>query len=217
MSSNTDDLIIVQIPAGPIQTNAYLAIDPQTLEALVIDAPPDSVDIIEAELSSRDAMPTMLVITHGHWDHIGDADAISRRFDIPLAVHDAERAALETPRSEPVQIQPAQISQILEDGDTITVGKHHFEVLVTPGHSPGQISLYSESDRLMFGGDTLFPNGYGRTDIPGASEEATVETMRLLLKLPDDVTVCPGHGAPTTIGNERPWMQHVADTGELLG
>jgi glyoxylase-like metal-dependent hydrolase (beta-lactamase superfamily II) len=216
-STPTTDLIVVQIPAGPIQTNAFLIIDPRSSEALIIDAPPESADAIEAELASRNAMPTTLVITHGHWDHIGDADEISRRFDIPLVVHESERQTLETPRSEPVQIQPAQVSRTVDEGDMISVGDHAFEVLVTPGHSPGQISLYSAADHLLFGGDTLFPNGYGRTDIPGASEVATVETMRRLLTLPDDVTVLPGHGDATTIGRERYWMKHVADTGQLLG
>jgi glyoxylase-like metal-dependent hydrolase (beta-lactamase superfamily II) len=68
----------------------------------------------------------------------------------------------------------------------------------------------------MFGGDTLFPNGYGRVDIPGASEEATVATIRRLLAIPDDVTVYTGHGLPTTIGAERPWMEQVDRTGRLL-
>jgi glyoxylase-like metal-dependent hydrolase (beta-lactamase superfamily II) len=78
------------------------------------------------------------------------------------------------------------------------------------------VSLYSEADALVFGGDTLFPNGYGRVDIPGASEADTVASMRRLLQLPDDVIVLTGHGEPTTIGRERPWMTRVDETGQLL-
>jgi glyoxylase-like metal-dependent hydrolase (beta-lactamase superfamily II) len=85
-----------------------------------------------------------------------------------------------------------------------------FRVFHTPGHAKGQISLYSANDHALFGGDTLFPNGYGRTDIAGASDEETAATIARLLDLPDDVTVYPGHGETTTIGRERPWMARLA-------
>lgn len=210
-------LEIVQVPAGPIETNAFIVIDRESNAALIIDAPPDSVGAIEAELASRDATPLALVITHTHWDHIGDTDAISRRFDIPVWVYGAGRSALETPGAGPIAVPAAQVSRELDEGDSVELGSHRFSVLHTPGHIADQISLYSEADQIMFGGDTLFPNGYGRVDIPGASEESTVETIRRLLKLPDEVTVYPGHGDSTTIGRERRWMRQVSDTGQLLG
>ena len=214
--SSSDALIVVQIPAGPIETNAYLAIDPSTRDALIIDAPPDVLPLLEELVAQHGATPRLLVLTHTHWDHIGDMAAVTERFAIPLAVHELEQDNVTNPRGGPEPIAAGAVGRVLNDGDTISLGDRELRVLHTPGHSPGQVSLYSEGDKLVFGGDTLFPNGYGRVDIPGASESATVETLRRLLDLPDDVTVVTGHGQPTTIGRERPWMTTVVETGTLL-
>jgi hydroxyacylglutathione hydrolase len=209
-------LDIVQIPAGPIATNAYVVVDPDTREALIIDAPPEADALVADALTQRGARAMALVLTHSHWDHIGDVAAIKRRHGVPVLMHDLDRGRLETPGETPTPIEAATPDQLLADGDSVTLGSHTFAVLYTPGHSPGQISLYSAADALMFGGDTLFPNGYGTVEIPGASESDTVATIRRLLELPDAVTVYTGHGEPTTIGRERHWMQRVAVTGQLL-
>jgi glyoxylase-like metal-dependent hydrolase (beta-lactamase superfamily II) len=215
--SQSTTLEIVTIPAGPIATNAFLVIDPDTRQALVIDAPPDLLDALHAEIARRQATPIALVITHGHGDHIGDAAAVARRYSIPILMHDLDRPHLETPEPDSwIAVEPARVDRVLADGDDVQLGRHRFRVLHTPGHIPGQISLYSPDNRVMFGGDTLFPNGYGRVDIPGASEEQTVTSMKRLLELPDDVVVYTGHGEPTTIGRERPWMEQVARSGQLL-
>lgn len=215
--SAPDGLQVVQVPAGPIATNAWVVIDRASGEALIVDAPPDAAAAIDQALTDAGARPVMLVLTHTHWDHIGDAEAIRSRYGIPLYVHPLDRARLDDPGETPVPIPPTQVDRELADGDELRLGDSILVVMHTPGHSPGQISLYLASADLLFGGDTLFPNGYGRTDIPGASEEDTVTTIRRLLDLPDAVTVLSGHGEPTTIGRERRWMQHVADTGRLLG
>jgi hydroxyacylglutathione hydrolase len=213
--SSENQLIVVQIPSGPIETNAFVVVDPQTREALIIDAPPDSIDAIERRLTQHNATPVALVLTHTHWDHIGDTAAVAERWGIPVVVHDLDRPRLESPQS-PVEIMPAKADRLIDEGDEVSLGSRSFRVMHTPGHSPGQISLYSEPDKVLFGGDTLFPDGYGRVDIPGASEEQTVATMTRLLELPDDVTVFTGHGRSTAIGRERRWMQQVADAKRLL-
>jgi len=212
-----DGLEIIQIPAGPIETNAFLVMDPEAGEALIIDAPPDSEIAIDADVVEHGVRPVALVITHTHWDHIGDVAAIADRYAAPVLVHEIEKERIERPAGGPIEIKPAKVSRVLREGDEVTVGSHRFVVFHTPGHSPGQISLYSEADGVMFGGDTLFPNGYGRVDIPGASEDETLATIRRLLTLPDHIKVYTGHGLPTTIGKERPWMEHVDRTGQLLG
>lgn len=209
-------LSITQIPSGPLDTNAYLVVDPVTREALVIDAPPDVLTPLTAEISRQGATPVALVLTHTHWDHIGDAAAIAESLTLPVLVHELEAAHVQNPGFSPVPIDGVSAERVLNDGDTVSVGGRAFNVMHTPGHSPGQVSLYSESDQLLIGGDTLFPNGYGRVDIPGASAEDTIATIKRLLELPDGVTVLPGHGAPTTIGRERPWMTQVAATGRLF-
>lgn len=207
-------LEIIQLPAGPLTTNAFVVIDPATSLALIIDAPPDSVALIEGEIMARKATPIALVITHGHWDHVQDTAAVRDRYEIPILMHELDRASIESPGER--DYPPAAPDRLLSEGDVVELGEHHFKILHTPGHSPGQVSLYSAEDSALFGGDTLFPNGYGRVDIPGASEAETLSSMAKLLELSDDVTVYTGHGAPTTIGQERGWMEHVVSTGKLL-
>jgi glyoxylase-like metal-dependent hydrolase (beta-lactamase superfamily II) len=210
------ELEVVQIAAGPIETNAFLVMDLEAGEALIIDAPPDVEIELDGEVVEHGVRPVALVVTHTHWDHIGDVAAVADRFAVPVVVHEIERERLERPSGGPIPIEAAKVDRTLADGDEVAVGSHRFVVMHTPGHSPGQISLYSEADGLMFGGDTLFPNGYGRLDIPGASEAETLATIRRLLMLPDHVKVYTGHGLPTTIGKERHWMEHCDRAGTLL-
>lgn len=212
----SSQLEVTQIPAGPIETNAYLVVDAASREALIIDAPPDVLPQLRQEIERQGVTATTLVLTHTHWDHIGDAAAIQQSLNLPVLVHALEAGHLRQPGSLPMPIEGVEADRQLADGDTVALGGRELLVLHTPGHSPGQISLYSETDALLIGGDTLFPNGYGRVDIPGASKDDTVATIRRLLELPDNVTVLPGHGASTTIGRERVWMSRVAATGELF-
>lgn len=205
---------IVQVPAGPLATNAFLVIDPATSDALIFDAPPESAALIEAEVLARKVQPVALVITHGHWDHIEDTASVRDRFNIPVLVHDLDRNMLESPGER--SFEAVTPDRTLADGDTVELAGHVFTVLHTPGHCPGQVSLYNEESKTLMGGDTLFPNGYGRVDIPGASEADTLATLARLLQLPDEVTVYTGHGDSTTIGNERGWMEPVVASGRLL-
>jgi hydroxyacylglutathione hydrolase len=207
-------LEIVQIPAGPLMTNAFLVFDPATQETMIVDAPPDSAELIAAEVSARALKPVILLITHGHWDHIEDAANIRDRFRIPVLVHELDSKMLENPGERGFPAVTAD--RLLSDGETVELGKHAFAVMHTPGHCPGQISLYHAPSKTLLGGDTLFPNGYGRVDIPGASEPDTLRTLERLLDLPDDVNVFTGHGNNTTIGRERSWMERVVASGQLF-
>ena len=209
-----NNLEIVQVPAGPLMTNAFLVIDSGANEALIFDAPPESGEVIAFEISSRGVKPVGIVITHGHWDHVVDTADVKGRYNIPVMMHRLDQAMLENPGER--EFQAVSPDRLLEDGDTVDLAGNAFTVMHTPGHCPGQISLYLEPAGVLLGGDTLFPNGYGRVDIPGASEADTLSTIARLLELPDSVTVYPGHGATTTIGRERPWMEQVVSSGRLL-
>jgi hydroxyacylglutathione hydrolase len=204
-------LEIRTFPAGPIATNAYLVSDAETGRALIIDAPLDVTDEIVAAAESAGVTVERIVITHVHWDHIGDAAALKERFGVPLAAHPLAAAGLSNPVSAtselPFDIPPATIDEQLNDGDTVSLGEHRFAVLHLPGHDQAHIALFSEPDHMFLGGDVLFPNGHGRTDIPGSDQETMNRSLARLIDFPADVVVYPGHGDPTTIGREQSWLE----------
>jgi glyoxylase-like metal-dependent hydrolase (beta-lactamase superfamily II) len=203
-------LIIESFVGGPIETNAYLVRDDVSSEALVIDAPVDVADRVIAAAETAGARIQLIVITHPHWDHIGDAAVLKERTGAPLAAHPLARERLAQPGSAmmdlPITIRPVTPDRLLDEGDQVRLGEHVFSVLHLPGHEPSHIALYSEADRVLFGGDVLFPNGHGRVDIPGADPLAMRRSIARLATLPPDVVVYPGHGRTTTIGNEG-WMR----------
>jgi glyoxylase-like metal-dependent hydrolase (beta-lactamase superfamily II) len=204
-------LSIRAFPAGPIETNAFLVVDEETKRALIIDAPVGVTDTILATAVAGGATIDRIVITHTHWDHIGDAAALKERTGAPLAAHPLAAARLASPGSSmadlPFDIPPVTLDEQLHDGDTIALGEHRFTILHLPGDDPAHIALYSESDRTFLGGDVLFPNGHGRTDIPGSDQETMNRSLARLIDFPDDVIVYPGHGDPTTIGKEKAWLE----------
>lgn len=203
-------LELITYPAGPIETNGFLVIDPGTNEALIIDAPSGFAADVVKVVQERGVNVTAIVITHGHWDHIGDTAELKRQLGVPVLAHPTTSARLEQPGSAvmtlPVDIEPSVADQFLNDGDTVTLGSHTFDVWFLPGHDPGHIALVSVPDEMVLGGDVLFPNGHGRIDIPGADTAKMQQSLSRLATLPDNVTVYPGHGLPTTIGQERSWL-----------
>ena len=212
--AETPNLEIIQIVAGPIQTNLFLVTEKSSKKTMLIDGPPESLDTAVQVVDQRGLSPEIVVLTHGHWDHIADADALRNRYDVPLLIHADDLHKIEQPTYG--DIAGFSPDRLIAEGDQVQLGDVAFDVLHTPGHSPGQISLYSAEEAVLLGGDTLFPGGYGTIEIPDASAEETVKTIRRLLDLPDETVVYPGHGLTTTIGAERHWMQRVAESGELL-
>lgn len=208
-----DTLQITTIPGGPLETNAYLVVDPVTHTALLIDTPPQTRDEIVRLVGELGVSVERIVLTHTHWDHIVDANALRDALEAPLLAHTDADAALKTAGSKvtdlPFTIEPITLDGHLGEGDTVTLGEHTFVVYHLPGHDPVHIALYSAADKLLLSGDVLFPGGHGRTDIDGADQATMVRTLARLLDLPDDVTVYPGHGAETTIGAERGWMREM--------
>lgn len=194
---------------GPIDTNAYLVFDDVSKQILIIDAPMDVDQPLEDRVSELGGEVVLVVLTHAHWDHIGSTNQLHSCFSAPVAAHPLTEDRLADPNSSimelPFTLESVTPDRWLHEGDLVPLGSHEFTVMHLPGHDPGHIALYSEPDRLLLSGDVLFPNGHGRIDIPGASQEDMAASLKRLASMPGDVTVYPGHGLPTTIGAE-PWL-----------
>jgi len=203
---------------GPAATNVHLMADPATREAIAIDAATPSLGWIVDELAERGWTLKLIVSTHGHWDHIGDNAVVAAHTGADIAVHPLDRDRLEHPApvSAPFDIPPSVPAVELAEGDMIRFGAIRLRVLHTPGHTEGSVCLLAEDDGILYSGDTLFAAGWGRVDLPGGDAGAMVESIARLTTLEDAVAALPGHGAATTIGRERPWMELVRDGRRLL-
>jgi glyoxylase-like metal-dependent hydrolase (beta-lactamase superfamily II) len=205
---------IVTIVGGPIDTNAYLLADPESGDAFAIDAPKDTAAAIAAVARERGVTITRIINTHGHWDHIADNAALQRLTAAPILVHRLDADRLRRPSSTmmqlPFSIPPVEPDHLLEDGEELALGRYRFIVLHTPGHCPGSVCLYEPGEGVLIAGDTLFPNGHGNTQLPGANQADMDRSLARLAALPPKVRVYPGHGAPTTIGAEQGWLSRYA-------
>jgi glyoxylase-like metal-dependent hydrolase (beta-lactamase superfamily II) len=204
---------LLQRVAGPVSTNVWILGDEASREALCVDAATPSVDWIAGSLAERGWTLKLVVSTHRHWDHIGDNAAVVERTGATLAAHLLDRHGLEHPSftmPPPFPLVPSVPALDLAEGSIIRFGDITLQVLHTPGHTEGSVCLLAEGERLLFSGDTLFQGAWGRTDLPGGSEELMIEAVSRLATLDPDLRVLPGHGNPTTIERERPWMELVA-------
>jgi len=208
---------LVQRVVGPLATNLYLVGDPRSREAIAIDTAIPSLDIVARELVARDWRLLLIVSTHGHWDHVGDNAAVSAHTGAPIAVHPDDREMLVRPEPlfAPFDIPPSVPAVELAEGGRIRIGSIDLEILHTPGHTPGSVCLLAREAGTLFAGDTLFPGGWGRVDLPGGDPAAMVESLGRLERLDDAIRVLPGHGSATTIGRERPWLKLVRREGRL--
>lgn len=203
---------------GPIATNVHLLADPRSREAIAIDTATPSLTWIADELAARGWTLKLIVSTHGHWDHIGDNAAVAAHTGAEIAVHPLDRHRLERPQplSAPFDIPPSVPAVDLAEGGEIRFGAIRLRVLHTPGHTEGSVCLLAEDDGLLYSGDTVFAAGWGRVDFPGGDADAMVESITRLAGLEDRIAVLPGHGAATTIGRERAWMELVRDGRRLF-
>ena len=201
-------MLVKMLAVGPFAANCYIVGSSATKQGLIID-PGAEADTILKTVQQTGLSISVIVITHAHIDHVGALREVRERTSAQFAIHEAEKGLL---LSGPMRMltslgispvkSPPRPDRMLRDGDRIGVGDLSFEVLHTPGHSAGGICLAGHG--VVFSGDTLFNLGIGRTDFPGMSYERLMKSIReKLLVLPDETIVYPGHGPPTTIGDER--------------
>ena len=184
---------------GPIGTNCYILEDDQTNLAAVID-PGDEPELIQEALEKEGVEVRYLLLTHGHYDHTTAVPALHRVYpqaDIYIHQADANGAGSSL---FPLAGEVDDL-KLYDEGDVIRLGDHEIQVLHTPGHSPGSVTLKVED--VLFTGDTLFAGSCGRTDLRGGSYEQIMQSLKRLGELKGDFHVCPGHEATSTLERER--------------
>src|ERR671937_1072981 len=206
-------LAVERYELGPISTNCYVvrATD-ESREAVVIDPGGDAA-ALERELESKRASCAAILITHGHWDHLGGVADLAEATGAPVHMAADERVALEqinafTPPL--VRLRPYTPDVLLEGDETLELAGITFETMRVPGHSPAHLAYYA--DGCLFSGDLLFAGSVGRTDLPGADWETLVGSIRMLTdRFGPDTVVYSGHGPETTLGAELARNPFLAD------
>ena len=184
---------------GPIGTNCYILEDDQTNLAAVID-PGDEPELIQEALEKEGVEVRYLLLTHGHYDHTTAVPALHRVYpQADIYIHQADANGAGSTLF-PLAGEVDDL-KLYDEGDVIRLGVHEIQVLHTPGHSPGSVTLKVED--VLFTGDTLFAGSCGRTDLRGGSYEQIMQSLKRLGELKGDFHVCPGHEATSTLERER--------------
>ena len=194
------------IVVGPLETNCYVVYCEETLECAIVDPGADPGKIIRF-IAETGLTPSVIINTHGHVDHVGANRDMKEKYDVPLLIHEADSAILNHSFQSQLSFllgakKSPDADAFFVEGQVIEVGHSGLEVIHTPGHSPGSVSLLA--DGFLLSGDTLFCGGVGRTDLSGGSWSELEKSIReKILILPDGLPVLPGHGPSTTVGQEK--------------
>ncbi len=206
------NLIFDCLEVGPLAVNCYLL--GRNGEGVIID-PGDEAERILAAVAGYGLEIKAIVLTHGHSDHIGAVADIKDKLKAPVCIHREDARMLIDPMAnlsavfgEPIVAREAD--RLLNDGESISAGGLTLEIIHTPGHTRGGISLWENNLKIVFTGDALFADSIGRTDFPHSNHQQLINGIKKnLLTLPRETIVYPGHGPSTTIGQEKdnnPWL-----------
>lgn len=209
-------LEVITIPTAPIEENCYLCYEAATKEGLVID-PGNEAERILAIIMEKELKVQSILLTHGHWDHIGAVEALRKALQVKVCIH-ADDAAMLTDKRQNLfafmdthqKFAAGPADTLLHEGDRIVCGSCEFRVIHTPGHTPGGICYYEPQAGVLFSGDSLFAEEIGRCDFPGGSLQALVSSLKQkVITLPGETKVYPGHGPASDIAWERAHNPYV--------
>lgn len=211
-------LTVKSFEFSPIQENTYVLYN-EFNECIIVDPGcyfDNEKEALSLYITQKKLTPKLLVNTHCHLDHVFGNKYVAEQYQLTLHIHTLEKQVLDfAPASGLMYNMPfdnytGEIIYISEN-DTLTIGSDVLKILLTPGHSPGSVSFYNEEAGFVIGGDVLFKNSIGRTDLPGGNYEQLIESIQTqLMVLPDATKVYSGHGPVTTIAAERlnnPFLQ----------
>jgi glyoxylase-like metal-dependent hydrolase (beta-lactamase superfamily II) len=202
------ELGIIKMVLGPLETNCYIITDSASREAVVIDPAIEDNHLWE-RIEKDEWHLKMILLTHGHYDHIAGVLGLSEKFDAGVWIHEADEEMFRDPMKNfsillGSPFRGSTVEGYLKENLEISIGNSTLKIIHTPGHSSGSVSILGNG--FVIAGDTLFRNSVGRADFPGASMPLLLESIsKKLLILDDDIKVYPGHGDETTIGHERKW------------
>ena len=201
-------LSIARLVVGYVSTNCYIVCNEQEGSCVIVDPGDNAAGIIKT-MKDRNTEPVAILLTHGHFDHILAVPELTGAYpDIQVYAYEAEKALLTDAGLNETRMirKPMTLDSVryLKDGEELTLLGAVWRVISTPGHTAGSCCYYLPEEGILFSGDTLFDGDCGRTDLPTGNSSAILHSIReILMKLPDETQVLPGHETFTTIGRER--------------